>query len=107
MFFRVNPDGAVWMPKCFFKLLTGYDCPGCGSSRALHSLLHGHVGEALRFNPILVLVFPYVAMLIGLQYFGGREIFPRLHNALTSRMTLWIALGIILLYWIVRNIWLR
>ena len=103
LFFRVDPAGAAWMPKCFFKLLTGYDCPGCGSSRALHALLHGRIGEALRFNPILVLVLPYVAALIWLQYFGGREHFPRLHNAITSRAAIGIALGIILIYWILRN----
>ena len=104
LFFRVDPADSTWMPKCVFKLLTGYDCPGCGSGRALHSLLHGRVGEALRFNPILVLALPYAAMLIWLQYFGGGQHFPRLHHAMTNRTAICIALGIILLYWVVRNI---
>ncbi len=33
-------------PRCLFKLITGYECPGCGSQRAFHSLLHGDIAAA-------------------------------------------------------------
>ena len=105
LFCTTDPSETIWMPKCFFKLLTGYDCPGCGSSRAFYALLHGHIGEALRFNPILAVALPCVATLIWLQYFGGKERFPRLYNALTGRMATGIILGVIFLYWVGRNIW--
>ncbi|MDE7397749.1 MAG: DUF2752 domain-containing protein, partial [Muribaculum sp.] len=28
-----------WFPKCLFRQLTGLECPGCGSQRAIHALL--------------------------------------------------------------------
>ena len=24
----VDPATSVWMPKCIFRMMTGYDCPG-------------------------------------------------------------------------------
>lgn len=43
----------VASPKCLFKFATGWDCPGCGSQRAIHALLHGDVAGAWHFNPAL------------------------------------------------------
>jgi hypothetical protein len=37
------------------------NCPGCGSLRALHQLLHGHPGEASRSNLLLLLCLPCFA----------------------------------------------
>ena len=42
---------------------TGLLCPGCGSLRALHQLLHGHWETAFRFNPLLVASLPFAAWL--------------------------------------------
>lgn len=39
-------------PRCTFHLATGYPCPGCGSTRAMLQLSHGHVLDALTFNPL-------------------------------------------------------
>ena len=60
----VNPDTASWLPHCPLHAWTGLCCPGCGSTRALHQLLHGHVLAALRLNPIAVSAVPWVAALI-------------------------------------------
>jgi hypothetical protein len=45
---------AAWhVPSlCLFRLTTGVPCPGCGTTRAGLALLGGHVGEALRQNPL-------------------------------------------------------
>lgn len=40
LYFIFDPAVTRWAPKCMFRVLTGYDCPGCGSQRALHALLH-------------------------------------------------------------------
>jgi hypothetical protein len=54
------PLTSGFYPQCFFKQVTGFDCPGCGSTRALHALLHGRVAEAFRFNPLL-----FALMIVG------------------------------------------
>lgn len=35
---------------CLHKNLFHFDCPGCGMTRALHSLLHGHFKQAMNYN---------------------------------------------------------
>jgi len=49
-------------PRCPFNLLTGLYCFGCGSQRATHALLHGHVWQAANFNLMLVLCLPLLAL---------------------------------------------
>lgn len=45
---------------CPFKALTGWDCPGCGSLRAVNDLTHGDVVAAASSNLVLVLAIPLV-----------------------------------------------
>lgn len=58
VFFFFNPATTAFYPKCLFHEWTGLYCPGCGSSRALHCLLHGEFREALRNNLLVVLTLP-------------------------------------------------
>src|ERR687890_217275 len=43
---------------CPFKLLTGWDCPGCGGLRAVNDLTHGDVAAAAGSNLFLVVSLP-------------------------------------------------
>lgn len=61
VYYRYNPENYAWFPKCPFKALTGLDCPGCGSQRAVHALLHGHVDEAFRQNALIPIAIPYLS----------------------------------------------
>ncbi len=61
--FRFNPAETAVFPPCPTRALAGVYCPGCGAARASHQLLHGRVGEAFRFNPLLVLMLPVTAWL--------------------------------------------
>lgn len=45
---------------CPFLGLTGLWCPGCGSTRAVHELLHGDVAGSLACHP---LVLPAIVLL--------------------------------------------
>ncbi len=65
--FRFDPNGQGFFPVCLFHQLTGLSCPGCGSLRALHQLLHGNIFNALRLNALLVLAIPV------LTWFGARR----------------------------------
>lgn len=59
------------LPPCPFHALTGYYCPGCGSTRALYSLLHGDAAHAMAMNPLLVLAIPLI-LLMALHIAGWR-----------------------------------
>jgi len=59
-FFNPASPANQWFPKCPFRLLTGWQCPGCGSTRALYQLLHLHPLAAFKLNPLMVLTLPFI-----------------------------------------------
>lgn len=56
--FVFEPGKTGFFPPCPFRLLTGFQCPGCGSTRALHQILHGNFESAFMLNPLLMLGIP-------------------------------------------------
>ena len=58
--FVFEPGKTGLFPVCLFRFLTGYQCPGCGSTRALHQLLHGHVIAAFELNPFFLVAIPFL-----------------------------------------------
>ena len=60
---------------CPFHAATGLSCAGCGATRAAHELLHGHVMQALAYNPLTTILSPFATYLVacwGLHAFSGR-----------------------------------
>jgi hypothetical protein len=47
-------------PTCVMKMLTGFDCPGCGGTRAAWYLLHGDVPAAARHHAVFVFAVPFL-----------------------------------------------
>jgi len=60
-----NPSVSVIFPPCPTEALTHYYCPGCGSLRAMHALLHGDIKEAFSQNLMAVIFLP----ILPLMYF--------------------------------------
>ena len=56
--FAFEPGKSGFFPPCPFRFLTGFQCPGCVSTRALHQILHGHFEAAFMLNPLLTLGIP-------------------------------------------------
>jgi Protein of unknown function (DUF2752). len=56
-----DPATSSVFPPCPLHYLTGFYCPGCGSLRAIHQLLHGHWYAGWTMNPLSVLLFPFLA----------------------------------------------
>lgn len=59
-----NPYTGTIFPPCPLLHLTGWQCPGCGGTRSLYSLLHGDILGSLAMNPLVVA--GYVAVAVGL-----------------------------------------
>lgn len=87
----VNPETSSWLPQCPLHAWTGLYCPGCGSTRALHQLLHGHLLAALRFNGMTILALPFLAVLM----ISGR--WPQMRAA-------WLVVIVVIAFGIVRNV---
>lgn len=51
---------AASTPTCIVKMTTGFDCPGCGGTRAFWFLLHGDVPAAARSHMLAVFAAPYL-----------------------------------------------
>lgn len=58
----VDPhDPESFFPVCPFRLLTGWNCPGCGGLRMIHDVLHGHLAAAAADNLLLLVGIPLSA----------------------------------------------
>jgi len=102
MVYRWNPQSAGFFPACPIHALTGYYCPGCGATRALHQLLHGNIAAAFSYNPLFVLSTPLAAYWIVSEvflFFGGR--LPRIT---VPEKAMWLALIVVVAFGVARNI---
>jgi hypothetical protein len=98
-----DPAGNSAYPSCMLHALTGLHCPGCGTLRALHQLLHGNFFAAMRLNPLLVLTLPFLGY--ALLCSGVRECFGwGLPGMRLPAKWIWALLVIILAYWVLRNV---
>ena len=83
--FLFEPGKSGFFLPCIFRLLTGFTCPGCGSTRAMHQVLHGHFLAAFELNPLLLLAIPFLLFaLLRYSVIVMRGGVPR-HNVLPAR----------------------
>jgi hypothetical protein len=104
LLFFYNPAGNVWFPKCWFHELTGWECPACGSQRALHQLLHLNFGKAFSYNPFMIISVPYVIAL-GVVTWGPKTRFERLRKFCYDRRTVYVYIVLLVAWWIGRNLY--
>ena len=102
IYYALDPTASAVFPRCTFLSLTGYKCPGCGSQRAIHALLHGDVVGAFRDNALLLVAIPWIALCLYAE--GQRIRNPRLYARLNAPLLIWLFLAILLLWWLLRNI---
>lgn len=103
LYFVYNPADYPLAPKCGFKSITGYDCPGCGSQRLLHGLLHGDIGAAWHANPFLLCLLPLLFLMIGASL--TRKRFPRFYAVMNSPAMI-LGTGVsLMVWWVIRNLY--
>ncbi|MDE5584912.1 MAG: DUF2752 domain-containing protein [Muribaculaceae bacterium] len=102
VYFFFDPMDAGWMPRCIWKVATGTDCPGCGSQRMAHALMHGDLPGAWRANAYALCLLPLIALMLWLEFF--REKHPRFYGKLHSPAVIRILGASVLGWWILRNV---
>ncbi len=102
IYYNYDPSVCKWFPKCPSKLITGYDCPGCGTQRALHALFHGDVAGAFRFNAFMIPALLFVAVLWVASLLKKR--LPDFHRAVTGNGAVYSVLAVIVVWTVVRNL---
>lgn len=55
-----KPGTSAFLPPCPFHALLGLFCPGCGATRMLYHLVHGHLITSFRQNPLAFVLMPFV-----------------------------------------------
>lgn len=104
LYFFVDPAYSRIFPPCPFFTITGLFCPGCGSQRAFHDLLHGDVYAAAGHNLLFVSAVP----ILGISALTAlNNIFRKKHsvNALFHSYSFAVGISItVIAFWILRNI---
>jgi hypothetical protein len=98
-----DPAQAGIFPPCPVHYLTGLYCPGCGSLRAMHSLLHGDVRRAWAMNPLAMTLLPFIGYGLASEvctHFRGRA----LQGMMLSATSIRVLCAIIVLFGVVRNL---
>jgi hypothetical protein len=93
---------------CLFRKVTGIPCPACGTTHSIIYIIHGHLLEAFKANPlgfvmfISILVFP---VWIGFDITSNQKSFYLFYNKLElffkKKWVAVFAILFILLLWIV------
>jgi hypothetical protein len=103
--YAVDPSGGSAVLRCPIYTFTGLYCPGCGTSRALHQLLHGNVGTAVKFNPLSLALLPVLsyslASFTAETFLGRGHALPALVGA--GRPTK-LLMAVVMAFSVLRNI---
>jgi hypothetical protein len=92
---------AVVHIPCFFNLLTGLWCPGCGGTRSFNALMNGHILKSLHYNPAVILILIILILLYIQQILKINGVSKKI---LSSGKKSVIAIFIIMIfYYIIRN----
>lgn len=102
-YFLFDPLSSPFMPQCAFRHFTGLSCPGCGSQRVVHHLLHGEVAEAFHANALLVIILPLLIFMLWLETQRKRrqDLYRRFYS-----LPMIIGWAMVLIGWgVARNVW--
>jgi hypothetical protein len=97
LYYFFNPTVSNFFPKCPFHTITGLYCPGCGSQRAIHDLMHLNIFEAINHNALMFFMFTFG---IGLYLYSKKKFSDLIYHPKSPL----IIFGIIFLFGVLRNL---
>lgn len=100
--YKFSPTEYTFYPQCPIYAITHWLCPGCGSTRALHALLHLDLRSALHYNALFTLLVPLAFLWACFCFYRVMRYnqFPRV--AIPRELTACM-ITIVLLFTIARN----
>ncbi len=101
LLFFFDPAQYGFYPQCILHRTTGVLCPGCGSLRAVHHLLHGEILAAVRFNALLVVLMPVAAAFMLRSWAIARS--PEANRIRVPQAHLWCVLALTIVFGVLRN----
>ncbi len=101
--FWYNSTTMHFLPRCPFNWATGYYCPGCGTTRGLHRLLHGDITGALRANILMIVTVPYVVYSF-IRYLSQNILAKQLPAIILKPVIVQLLAAFVIVFWVVRNI---
>ncbi len=103
LYFRYDPINNLLFPKCPLFVTTGIYCPGCGSQRATHALLHFDIFNVFKSNLLFLPIILLVSYHFGIQIIN-KILVKNYQSILDHTKAPLIVLIIVMLYWLLRNI---
>lgn len=87
---------------CVFYEVTGLKCPGCGLTAMCVHLAHFRFGEALRANPLMFFFAPVLMIMLALRI----TVDPKWLDGKSKpyKIAVWVLLGVVMVYWVMRNV---
>ena len=103
IYFTFDPEQpGSFFPRCMFLTITGYKCPGCGSQRAIHALLHADIATALKHNAALLIFIPAIAAYAVAEW--QRKAWPGFYATITRPAIVGAIFTLIVAWWVLRNV---
>lgn len=87
---------------CWFNVVTGYLCPGCGGTRSFYALMNGDIVSSFKYNafvPVMCIfgIIIYCRLFLKIVCNINIRVFPKNDDFV------YIPLVIFLVYFLVRN----
>lgn len=102
IYYTYNPESTTIFPRCPFLVLTDLKCPGCGSQRALHALLHLDIADAFRYNAMLVLSLPIIFLLLYAEIYRTKK--PTFYTRIQRPAFIWGYFIAVIVWMVARNL---
>lgn len=81
---------------CPTKEMFNIDCPGCGGTRMIRSLLHGDIYQAFRYNTLMFITLPMLCILIlgqSIKYIKDGQLSIWLDKVLLTYIVMLLVFG--------------
>lgn len=104
----VSPSDSELFPKCPTLMYLGFECPGCGSQRAIHHILNLEIFEAMKMNALAVFTIPYLLVWAVFKLYFMRidnpsEAMLKWRKRLFGEIAIKIIFVLVVLFCVVRN----
>jgi hypothetical protein len=101
---RESGPGAVpYLPGCYFRKVTGLDCPGCGMTRGMSAALNGRFGQALALNPLGMILLPLALIGLAPEVYNWTVKRPIAWRLRLGRKVTWAIVVAVFAFWVLRN----